>query len=1061
MPNLFLASVIFFGLVALARNVKIIYTGSIVLFIAYLLSDFLVRDIENKNLVKLLDPFALNTVDLTVKFFTPVEKNNMIVPFEGYFVMNRVIWGSISLIILCITYFGFSFKRFFAGSGLKQKLEENYAVPKIYSLKIPKVSISFAGNYYRKIMFNLARIEFLSIVRDNYFRAILLGGVIFLSIDYWIGNQIYSVSNYPLTVNLMEYKNWDYVLFIFIIIIFYTGETVHRDQSSRFAIINDALPTPDWVLYGSKLLGLVGLAFTLATFPLIIGIIVQLLQGFTDFRFDVYFTELYLITFPQFIQMIMLAFAVHMIVNNKFAGHAVGLLIWIVMWLLRTFAEMDYNLFFYSYAPNYIWSDMDGVGHMAKPVFWFNFYWVIFGSLLLVIAALFYNRGVVSSLKERWKLARQRFTAGPRLVSAILLLGFIATGTYNYYQVSYVNNYLTRTETEERQVVYEKTLKKFEKLPQLKIVRLKIVSDIFPNERKVMINGLLNMVNKSGKPVSTLHFDGEGLTKYSVYHQGKPLAASHPLIYKRGKFNWFRPANDTSKYHIYQLPVLMQPGDSTVIEVRSEIAYKGFTNSLSGTDIVHNGTFFAGGLPGIGYDDEKELLSDEKRKKHKLPEKKDEYPVYNDPVGVSTLLFNDDADLVAMDITVSTVEGQIAVAPGDPVKEWTKNGRRYFRYVQDQPQVDLFFDVVSARYSLLKDKVKLPDGREVKLELYHHPSHNKNTDRFMNAYKDGLVYFSKAYGPFQFKQMRMLEFPKYRAFAQSFPNTVSYSEGFGWTADFRDPDKFDYAYFVTAHELAHQWWGHQVVPNRTRGSNLISEALAEYTALLLTEKKYGKDNMKRFLKEELERYLRGRANEAKKENVFIDCNRPYQWYQKGALILYGLKDLIGEDKLNSALRAFSDEFAFRNKPPYAGSHDLYRHIQNAVPDSLQYYLTDTWEKITLYENKVIDATVNATGKKNEYIVNLTISTRKFYADSAGTEKPAPAMNDYMDIGIFAAETKNKEGRTQTNPLYIKKHRFTPGKHTLEIIVKGKPVKTGIDPYIKLIDRIPDDNVKDL
>ena len=45
------------------------------------------------------------------------------------------------------------------------------------------------------------------------------------------------------------------------------------------------------------------------------------------------------------------------------------------------------------------------------------------------------------------------------------------------------------------------------------------------------------------------------------------------------------------------------------------------------------------------------------------------------------------------------------------------------------------------------------------------------------------------------------------------------------------------------------------------------------------------------------------------------------------------------------------------------------------------------------------------------------------------------------------------------PLYLKKHWLTPGEHVLEFVVEGKPEKAGIDPYNKLIDRIPDDNLK--
>ena len=496
------------------------------------------------------------------------------------------------------------------------------------------------------------------------------------------------------------------------------------------------------------------------------------------------------------------------------------------------------------------------------------------------------------------------------------------------------------------------------------------------------------------------------------------------------------------------------PGDSATITIQSSIDNEGFPNSGTSREIVYNGTFYSGGLPSFGYDPNGELNSDEQRKKYDLPEKNDEYPPHDDPRGIRTLLFNDDADLVNLEMIVSTTPDQIAVAPGYLLKTWEDNGRKYYHYKQDTP-IDLFFTVVSARYDVMRDTVVLADGRPISPEIFHHPAHKYNLERFMSAYRDGLQYFSDTYGPFQYRQMRLLEFPRYASFAQSFPNTVPYSESFGWVSDLSDPNAFDFTYFVTAHELAHQWWGHQVVPNATRGSNLISEALAEYTALLLTERKYGKDNMKRFLKEELDRYLRGRGNEAKKENTFIYCNRPYQWYQKGSMVFYGLRDIIGDKNLNTALREFRDSFALKEQPPYACSHDLYAAVLKHTPDSAKYFLEDTWKKITLYENKFVSATAKPNGGDN-YAVTLTIDVKKNYADSSGKESVA-SMDDYLNIGVFAEETTNKEGRRQTNPLYLQKHKLKAGKHVLTINVKGKPSTAGVDPYNILIDRIPDDN----
>jgi len=293
----------------------------------------------------------------------------------------------------------------------------------------------------------------------------------------------------------------------------------------------------------------------------------------------------------------------------------------------------------------------------------------------------------------------------------------------------------------------------------------------------------------------------------------------------------------------------------------------------------------------------------------------------------------------------------------------------------------------------------------------------------------------------------------------SFPNLIAYTERYAWAASFDNPDQFDYCYFYTAYEIGHQWWMYQVAPNHTLGSNNIAEGLAKYGALHLYEKKVGKDNIKKFLAGETDWYLFWHSYAFEKENPLLYSKRDWVWDTKAGIILYGLKDLIGEDSLDAALREFHDAYAFRNKGPFAGSNDLYRFIKKHVPDSLQYYLTDSWEKITVYDNKVSDITITSLGKNNEYRVIMKVNTGKVYTDSSGKDHPATQMDDFIDIGIFAANSKNSEGKIIINPLYLKKHRFTPGDHTIDIIVKGKPAWAGIDPYNKLIDRNLDDNIK--
>jgi ABC-type transport system involved in multi-copper enzyme maturation permease subunit len=1054
LPNLWFASALFFALIIFTRNIKSIYSGGIIVFIAYLLANFLSQDIENKNLVQIMDPFGLNTFSYETRYLTPFEQNNFLLAVDGNLLYNRLLWVSVGILFFAAAYFRFSFTYFFQPQQKKSKAAK--AEPAFVSRPLKSVITSFAGSYQWNSLKTLTRIEVSNVINDVYFRSILLGGLVFLVLDFWIGQTTYGVSSHPVTSVLMEYKGYDYNIFVFIILVFFTGETLHRDKSTGYATINDTFPVKDSVVIGSKFLGMAFISFLLASLPILIGVLVQTSKGYFNYHLSTYLTDSYLIVFPDYLQMVMLVFAVHLLVNNKFAGHAASIGLWLVMIVLRNFAGYNFNLFFYSYKPDYRWSEMNGLGHFGEPLFWFNLYWMLFGIFLILFLSIFYSRGTESSFRNRWRTAKTRLLSKTTAVSYVCLALAIGVGAFIYQNVVYTNQYITSDEQTEQQAAYEKQLKKYEYMAQPKITDVKLKADLYPYERNAYFDADIVMVNKTQEPIDSLHLNSGQLSSFELLYEGEPLSYRFPLKYNKAKFQLFGAVQPREWYKIYRLPYTLMPGDTIAVQVKSSIENKGFANGGLSREVVYNGTFVGGGLPDIGYSAQNEISSDEDRREHGLPEKDYELPPHDDAYGRSTLLFSDEADLINFEAVISTEPDQIAVAPGYIQKEWEENGRKYYHYVQDTP-IQAFFNIVSARYDVHADKVTLPSGQEVAIEIFFHPGHDYNLDRFSAAYKDGLEYFSNTYGDFQFRQMRLLEFPRYAGFAQSFPNTVPFSEAFGWLANFSDPNDFDYTYYVTAHELAHQWWGHQITPNYTRGSNLISEALAEYSALVLSERKYGKDNMKRFLKDELDNYLRGRANESKKENTFINCNRPYQWYNKGALILYALRDYIGEQPIDSAMRAFRDEFALREAPPYPGSSDLYRHLKAVTPDSLQYYLEDTWHKITLYENKT--ETVSATLQPDStYLVKLDIQTAKLYADSLGMEMPANYEGDYIDIGIFAADDTDKNGRTRTNPIYLKKHKLAAGAHTLEIRVDELPAKAGIDPYNKLIDRIPDDNL---
>jgi aminopeptidase N len=259
----------------------------------------------------------------------------------------------------------------------------------------------------------------------------------------------------------------------------------------------------------------------------------------------------------------------------------------------------------------------------------------------------------------------------------------------------------------------------------------------------------------------------------------------------------------------------------------------------------------------------------------------------------------------------------------------------------------------------------------------------------IDVVRRSLDYFTASFGPYQHRQVRIVEFPRYTRMAPSFPNTIPFSESIGFIARLDDrPDSIDYVSYVTAHEMAHQWWGHQVMGGNVQGATLMSETLSQYSAFMVMEHEYGSDRMRRFLKYELDRYLQGRGGERIEElPIYLVENQPYIHYRKGSLVMYALKDAIGEEALDRALARYIKARAFQ-KPPYTDSLDFLEFVKAAVPPDRQTILDDLFRNITLYGNKATRATWSKR-EDGKYVVRLDVAAAKYRADGKGNETPIP------------------------------------------------------------------------
>jgi len=1038
LPNVLLLGAVFFALGALGRRMLPVYIAGVVFLVGYLIARRLIADIDNRTVAALIDPLGSMALGVLTRYWSPDEKNHRLVPLASELLWNRALWLAVG-----VAAFATCFARFRLAQpgdaarprGRKARaLEQGAAEAAAPSATraLPTALVRDGGRDYARQLPGLITLYLRETVKSPYFVAIVLTGALFILGNSRVLGSLYGTNTYPVTYQVLEFASGTFGLFILIVTALYAGELVWRERDARVAQIVDSLPAPTWLSFAAKLATLFVLQALLQLVVMACGILIQLFNGYTRFELGQYLYRLFALQLPEYWMIAALALTVHAVVNHKYLGHFLVVLYYVALVAAASFGFQD-KLYLFGDAPAVQYSDMNGYGHFVPAVRWFQLYWGGASLLLLVVARLAWVRGTDAEWKARLQRARSRWGLGTAAAVALGSIVFIATGAWIFYNTHILNPYEDENTQQAQRAEYEKLFKPFATHPQPKVVAVRVQADLRPHAHEVRFRGEFLLRNRNAQPVTELLVN---LPEEAIVHS---LTGSVPLTLaeSRPKLSWRR----------YTLARALAPDETLTLSFDIEYAARGFANSGASKTVVDNGTFVNSTLlPTLGYQERMELSLDRERKKHGLAPKEDLMPRLEAPGVRDRNYISNDGDWITFETTVSTEPDQVALAPGYLQREWTGNGRRYFQYKMDAPILD-FYSFLSARYAVKRDVWHGPQG-DVPIEVYYQPGHEYDLDAMIAGSKDGLAYDSANFSPYQHRQLRILEFPRYASFAQSFPNTIPFSEAIGFIAKVnpKDPKDIDYPYYVTAHEVAHQWWAHQVIGAYAQGATMMSETLAQYSALMVMKHKYGDAKMARFLKYELDSYLVGRATERRKEEpLYRNENQPYIHYRKGSLAMYALQDAIGEDRVNQALAAFVRKWQFKG-PPYPLSTDLLAEFRAVTPPEYQGLLADLFEKITLYENRAISATSRAL-PNGHFEVTLKVSARKLYADENGAQKEAP-MDELVDIGVYDAKGE---------ALYLKKQRVKTGESTYTLEVDAKPAKAGIDPVVKLVDRRPEDN----
>jgi len=1041
-PNILLTCAVLFALATVLRSMMAAYIGAVGLVLGYLVTvSILGQKIEYRETFARFEPLGNGALRETTRYWTQAELNSRLVDLTGTLLFNRLFAVLLAVAFLGLTLWRFTMterapsKRRLRRLARRQKKEAALAevAP---TLGGERVNIRDARPSRLDQFMTRLRVEVRQVLTSPGTLVLMLFGIGNTAAGLWLGRSVYGTSDHPTLAAVITTVNGGFQIVILMIAAFYGGELVWRERDRQLNELIDSTPVPSWVMTVPKVLAIFVVLLVINLAAMATGFFYQLVEGARFVGILEYLDWYILPTAIDGLLIAILAVFAHVLSPNKYVGWGI-IFVWFVAGIFLGNNGYGNPLYNYGGTPNVPLSDFVGQGSFWKGHALFQTYWLCFAAILAVVAHLLWPRGTDLALRSRFSRLHRRLTAPAIAVIAIAAIGMGITGAYGYYNIKVLNRYQTSDELEKFQADYERKYLKFEKLPQPAVTHVTLNAQLYPKQRLLIVDGSYDLANKTKGPINEIHL-----------RQGDPDVQ----FLKLDVLGAHLVSNDQKfAYRIYRFDRPLAPGATASLSWRSRLWRRGFRAFNPATDVIENGTFTNNGdfAPVIGMS-RQSLLSDraKRRRQHLPPELR---PAKLEDMSATRSNYVN-ADWVTADITLTTDAGQIPIAPGSRVSDVTANGRRTAHFVSNAPILN-FFSLQSADY-----RVASTMHNGLNLSVYYHAGHDWNVNKMLRAMAAALDYYRAHFGPYQFDYARIVEFPGYNSFAQAFAGTMPYSESIGFVANTDDPDKIDFTTYVVAHEMAHQYWAHQVIGADMQGGTMTSETLAQYSALMVMKHMYGPDKIRRFLKYELDNYLRSRQGEAVEEVPLERVeNQQYIHYRKGALVMYLLQERLGEDAVDRALARFDAKWRFKG-PPYLRSVDLIDEFRKeAKTPEQQQLITDLFEKITLYDLKVKSASTrkDATG----WTTTLTIGADKYYANGKGDEKPTK-LAEPIEIGLFTARP-GLGAFSQKNVIMMEQRPLRNGDQQIVLHSAAKPTFAGVDPYNFYIDRNSDDNVKEV
>ena len=690
-------------------------------------------------------------------------------------------------------------------------------------------------------------------------------------------------------------------LLLGLLILFYTVESLVREERVGLSGIHRACPVPTAGVLAGKVLANAVMALVIVGFTSLAIAVTLVVQRFqtgivVPLEVPVLVMILGVLLVPTLVVWAAWVTFLHALVRNRFVTYALGVATLIVTGFLTRYGWLNWLTAWNLAGATVRWSELDRLGYMWPALVANRLTALALAAFLVAITLKLWPRRL-PDLRATFDTLRPAAFARAALTPALVGLPLLALGIHTGTKVR--AGYEGKPQTNAGKAYWRRNSNTWENVPAPALDRVEATVRLFPEKRRLEVIGKYRIRNPHRQPMHQIpltvgsHF--KTTSEWTVDGQAVDPATKDPPA----------PAiENRSGLFVVTPPRPLATGESVDVGFHLEGRFPdGWSKASGGAGefVIESGvvltSFSPSFLPVPGFIDAVGVDDKNRRDAREYP--LDHWKTKVDPAC---------GPAWSSDVRLSIEGPSNWVLNGCGVEESSEeigDGRKRVVWKTEHPV--RFFNIVGG-------PLRAAPGR--RSTVYYDPRTEHNVPTMVRALDAARERYGAWFVEYPWTNLRVTEFPGLAGYAQGFPGNISFSENIGYlakplkvtdAATGREEGKIDAAFYIVAHEAGHQWWGNIVTPGKGPGGNIISEGLAEFSALMLVHHELGEEQGKTLRRRWEQTYVFGRRADNERPINRVDGSRPGDsvvTYQRAGWAFWMLRNLMGEEAMLAGLRDF-------------------------------------------------------------------------------------------------------------------------------------------------------------